>query len=94
MFTTVYYHVLKALIDFSDLLYIAGPGVIPSPVHLEDVQLCLLQIQQILIELQKFWENVRTLLDSMKDQSFVEEDLFQDLKEGFLTSIKATGKVM
>ncbi|XP_026057394.1 uncharacterized protein LOC113042627 [Carassius auratus] len=68
------------------------PGVIPSPVHLEDVQLCLLQIQQILIELQKFWENVRTLLDSMKDQSFVEEDLFQDLKEGFLTSIKATGK--
>ncbi|XP_016414045.1 uncharacterized protein LOC107744745 [Sinocyclocheilus rhinocerous] len=67
-------------------------GVIPSPILLEGVQQCLSRIQQILVQLRKFCEKVRTLLDSLKDKTFVKEDLIEDLKEEFLTSVEATGK--
>ncbi|XP_016092348.1 uncharacterized protein [Sinocyclocheilus grahami] len=70
-------------------------GVIPSPVHLEDVQQCLSRIQQILVQLRKFWVKVQTLLDTLKEKTFVNEDLTEDLddmKEEFLTSIEAAGK--
>ncbi|KAF4095502.1 hypothetical protein G5714_023105 [Onychostoma macrolepis] len=70
-------------------------GVIPSPVHLKDVQQCLSRIQQILVQLQKFWEKVGTLLDALKEKTFVNEDLIEDLddmKDDFLTSIEAAGK--
>ncbi|KAK9952867.1 hypothetical protein ABG768_016897 [Culter alburnus] len=70
-------------------------GVIPSPVHLTDVQTCLSRIQQILVQLQKFWEKVGTTLDMLKKKTFVDEDLvdeLDDLKEEFLESIEAAGK--
>ncbi len=78
------------------LLYVVCPGVIPSPVHLVDVQRCLSQIQQILVQLQKFWENVGSLLDGLKDNTFVNElliDYLDDLKQQFVTSIEAAEKV-
>ncbi|KAL0150646.1 hypothetical protein M9458_054063, partial [Cirrhinus mrigala] len=70
-------------------------GVIPSPVHLNDVQQCLSRIQQILIQLQKFWEKVGTLLDTLKEKTFVGEDLIEDLddlKQEILSSIETAGK--
>lgn len=72
------------------------PGVIPSPVHLVEVQKCLSQIQQILVQLQKFWEKVGSLLDTLKEKTFVNEDLIEhlsDLKQEFVTSIEEAEKV-
>ncbi|XP_048030846.1 uncharacterized protein LOC125258068 [Megalobrama amblycephala] len=66
-------------------------GVIPSPVHLTEVQKCLDQIRQILVDLKKFWEKVGVTLDSVKDKTFVGEELIEeleDLKEAFLDSIE------
>ncbi|XP_052451606.1 uncharacterized protein LOC128012985 isoform X2 [Carassius gibelio] len=71
------------------------PGVIPSPVHLKDVQQCLTRIQQILLQLKLFWERVGDSLYTMKNKTFVGEDLIEDLddlKEEFLTAIEATRK--
>ncbi|XP_050960549.1 uncharacterized protein LOC127161837 [Labeo rohita] len=70
-------------------------GVIPSPVHLKDVQKYLSQIQQILLELQKFWQKVGALLDTLKKKTFVNEDLIDeldDMKDDFLRSIEIAGK--
>ncbi|XP_018930068.1 restin homolog [Cyprinus carpio] len=70
-------------------------GVIPSPVHLVEVQKCLSQIQQILVQLQKFWEKVGSLLDTLKEKTFVNEDLIEhlsDLKQEFVTSIEEAEK--
>lgn len=64
-------------------------GVIPNPSLMEDVQQCLSRIQQNLVQLQKLWEKVHTLLDSLKDKTFVNEDLIKNLKEEFLTSIES-----
>ncbi|XP_056306740.1 uncharacterized protein LOC130218552 [Danio aesculapii] len=68
--------------------------VIPDPVHLKDVQKCLSRIQQILVDLKKFWEKVASLLDSLKKRTFVNEDLLeeQDMKEEFLQSIETAGQ--
>ncbi|KAK9952872.1 hypothetical protein ABG768_016902 [Culter alburnus] len=66
-------------------------GVIPSPVHLKEVQKCLDQIRQILVDLKKFWEKVSVTLETLKDKTFVGEDLIEeleDLKEEFLNSIE------
>ncbi|XP_056306698.1 uncharacterized protein LOC130218519 [Danio aesculapii] len=66
-------------------------GVIPDPVHLKDVQKCLSQIQQILVDLKKFWEKVASLLDSLQNKTFVAEDLIDelsDMKDDFLMSIE------
>ncbi|XP_056307199.1 uncharacterized protein LOC130218905 [Danio aesculapii] len=70
-------------------------GVIPSPVHLNDVQQCLSRIMGILIQLKKFWEKVGTTLDSLKKKTFVNEDLIDDLedmKEELLESVEAAGQ--
>ncbi|ROI49014.1 hypothetical protein DPX16_7169 [Anabarilius grahami] len=66
-------------------------GVIPSSVHLTEVQTCLDQIRQILVDLKKFWEKVGVTLDSVKDKTFVGEELIaelEDMKEEFLESIE------
>ncbi|KAF4095326.1 hypothetical protein G5714_024404 [Onychostoma macrolepis] len=64
-------------------------GTIPDPVHLKDVQMCLSRIQDILIQLQKFWESVGVLLESLKDETFANEHFIEEneLKEIFLKSI-------
>ncbi|CAM4724442.1 unnamed protein product [Leuciscus chuanchicus] len=70
-------------------------GVIPSPDHLKEVQECLDQIRQILVDLKKFWEKVAVMLDTLKDKTFIGEDLIDDLddlKEKFLSSIEEGGK--
>ncbi|XP_016325278.1 uncharacterized protein LOC107675446, partial [Sinocyclocheilus anshuiensis] len=48
-------------------------GSIPNPVHLNEVQKCLSRIQQILIQLQKFWESVCILLEALEDKTFANE---------------------
>ncbi|XP_077075179.1 uncharacterized protein LOC143726061 isoform X2 [Siphateles boraxobius] len=67
-------------------------GQMPSVTNLDEVQTCLSRIQQILVQLQKFWEKVCSLLDMLKDRTFAGEiwigDL-EDLKEQFLESIDA-----
>ncbi|KAK9952871.1 hypothetical protein ABG768_016901 [Culter alburnus] len=67
-------------------------GQLPSVIHLDDVQKCLSRIQQILIQLQKFWEKVGSLLDTLKKRTFAGEiwiEELEDLKEEFLESITA-----
>ncbi|XP_048031479.1 uncharacterized protein LOC125258534 [Megalobrama amblycephala] len=66
-------------------------GVIPDPDHLKEVQKCLDQIRQILVELKEFWEKVGVMLETLKDKTFVGEELIEDLedmKEEFLNSIE------
>ncbi|KTG03105.1 hypothetical protein cypCar_00028695 [Cyprinus carpio] len=61
-------------------------------VYLEEVQKCLSRIKQILFQLQKFWERVGSLLDTLKDRTLVGDNLTEDLddmKEEFLTSTEA-----
>ncbi|XP_048030865.1 uncharacterized protein LOC125258080 [Megalobrama amblycephala] len=70
-------------------------GAIPSPDHLEEVQKSLDQIRQILLDLKKFWEKVGVTLDTLKEKSFVGQDLIdipEDMKEEFLNSIEIAGK--
>ncbi|XP_048030853.1 uncharacterized protein LOC125258073 [Megalobrama amblycephala] len=69
-------------------------GAIPSPVHLKEVQRCLDQIRQILVDLKKFWEKVGVTLDTLKEKTFVGEDLIAmcDMKDEFLNSIEMAGK--
>ncbi|XP_026057525.1 uncharacterized protein LOC113042724 [Carassius auratus] len=64
---------------------------IPNPIHLNDVQSSLSKIQNILIQLKNFWENVGQMLDYLEQKTFVGEDLVEDLadlKDEFLESIK------
>ncbi|KAK9952886.1 hypothetical protein ABG768_016916 [Culter alburnus] len=66
-------------------------GAIPDPVHLEEVQQCLNQIRQILIDLKEFWKKVGATLETLKDKTFTGEELIEDLddlKEEFLESIE------
>ncbi|KAK2870511.1 hypothetical protein QQF64_021513 [Cirrhinus molitorella] len=65
-------------------------GQMPSVSHLGEVQTCLSRIQQILLQLQKFWENVGSLLDTLKQRTFAGETWIEelaDMKEYFLESI-------
>ncbi|KAG1931148.1 uncharacterized protein LOC120473344 [Pimephales promelas] len=66
-------------------------GSIPDPVHLNDVQKCLSRIQNILIQLQKFWESVSVMLEALKDETFAKEDfiLKRNMKATFLESINS-----
>ncbi|RXN14873.1 fibrinogen- and Ig-binding -like protein [Labeo rohita] len=67
-------------------------GQIPCVSHLDEVQKCLSRIQKILVQLQKFWEKVGSLLDTLKQRTFAGEDWIDelaDLKEQFLESIDA-----
>ncbi|XP_077074797.1 uncharacterized protein LOC143725863 [Siphateles boraxobius] len=66
-------------------------NLIPDPIHLNEVQKSLTRIQEILIQLKNFWENVAQLLDNLEQKTFVGEDLIEDLaelKDEFLDSIK------
>ncbi|KAK9952873.1 hypothetical protein ABG768_016903 [Culter alburnus] len=66
-------------------------GAIPDPVHLMEVQKCLHQIRQILVDLKNYWEKVGVTLDILKDKTFTEEELIEeldDLKKEFLNSIE------
>ncbi|XP_067234121.1 putative leucine-rich repeat-containing protein DDB_G0290503 [Chanodichthys erythropterus] len=66
-------------------------GAIPSPVHLKQVQKCLDQIRQILVDLNKFWMKVGVLLGTLKDKTFAGDKLIEyleDMKEEFLNSIE------
>ncbi|ROI50559.1 hypothetical protein DPX16_0592 [Anabarilius grahami] len=70
-------------------------SVIPNPVHLKEVQKCLDQIRQILVDLKKFWEKVAVMVETLKDKTFVGEELIEDLedmKEEFLNSIEEAKK--
>ncbi|KAK2867472.1 hypothetical protein Q8A67_025589 [Cirrhinus molitorella] len=64
-------------------------GTIPDPVHLNDVQSCLTRIQQILIQIKKFWETVSVMLEALRDETFANEHFIEDsdMKELFLESI-------
>lgn len=67
-------------------------GQLPSGSHLDEVQMCLSRIQQILVQLQKFWEKVASLLDTLQKETFAREACIKDLadlKEYFLESIDA-----
>ncbi|XP_051543325.1 uncharacterized protein LOC127434557 [Myxocyprinus asiaticus] len=67
-------------------------GQMPSVSHLDEVQKCLSGIQKLLIQLQKFWEKVGSLLDHLKQKTFAGEDMIEyldDLKHEFLESIDA-----
>lgn len=77
------------------LPHIVSEGTIPDPVHLNDVQMCLSRIQDILIQLQKFWESVGILLESLKDETFANEHFIEEseLKEIFLSSIDSAKEV-
>ncbi|XP_067291138.1 peptidoglycan DL-endopeptidase CwlO-like [Pseudorasbora parva] len=66
-------------------------NAIPDPIHLNEVQKSLTQIQAILIQLKNFWENVGQMLDYLEQKTFVGENLIEDLadlKDEFLASIK------
>ncbi|KAK9952874.1 hypothetical protein ABG768_016904 [Culter alburnus] len=66
-------------------------GAIPDPDHLKEVQKCLDQIRQILVDLNKFWKKVAVMLATLKQKTFVGEELIpelEDLKEEFLNSIE------
>ncbi|XP_058624421.1 beta-taxilin-like [Onychostoma macrolepis] len=69
-------------------------GEIPDPEHLKEVQKCLSQIQQILVDLKKFWEKVDAILKTLKNKTFVGEELvdMEDMKDEFLSSIDDAGK--
>ncbi|XP_058625684.1 beta-taxilin-like [Onychostoma macrolepis] len=69
-------------------------GEIPDPEHLKEVQKCLSQIQQILVDLKKFWEKVDAILYTLKNKTFVGEELvdMEDMKDEFLSSIDDAGK--
>ncbi|XP_016115979.1 uncharacterized protein [Sinocyclocheilus grahami] len=62
---------------------------IPNPVHLNDVQTCLTRIQQILIQIQKFWESVSVMLEALKEETFANEPFIEDseMKDIFLEAI-------
>ncbi|KTG03108.1 hypothetical protein cypCar_00028696 [Cyprinus carpio] len=59
------------------------------------IRLALCVKRQILVQLQKFWEKVGSLLDTLKEKTFVNEDLIEhlsDLKQEFVTSIEEAEK--
>ncbi|XP_058627681.1 cytolytic toxin-alpha-like [Onychostoma macrolepis] len=69
-------------------------GEIPDPEHLKEVPKCLSRIQQILIDLKKFWQNVDFILYTLKEKTFNGEELvdMEDMKDEFLSSIDDAGK--
>lgn len=69
-------------------------GEIPNPDNLKEVQLCLSQIQQILIDLKKFWEKVDAILSTLRDRTFAGEEMvdMEDMKDEFISSIEDATK--
>ncbi|XP_076872264.1 uncharacterized protein LOC143522427 [Brachyhypopomus gauderio] len=70
-------------------------GAIPSPVHLKEVQRYLSKILQILIQLKKLWGKVESMLETMKQKTFVNEDLIEDpdFKDQFVNSIQYASQI-
>ncbi|KAL7889046.1 hypothetical protein AOLI_G00040200 [Acnodon oligacanthus] len=68
---------------------------LPGLQQFELVQRCLTKIQDILIQLKGFWDNVSSLLDTMKNKTFVNEDLIEDpeLHDVFLKSIQTASEM-
>ncbi|XP_036438706.1 uncharacterized protein LOC118816288 [Colossoma macropomum] len=67
---------------------------IPEPTYLGEVQRYLTKIQKILIQLKGFWENVYSLLGTIKERTFVGEHLDEpDFKEEFLKSIRTASQI-
>ncbi|KAL2076951.1 hypothetical protein ACEWY4_027464 [Coilia grayii] len=67
-------------------------GLIPSPEHLEEVKTCLVRIQNVLIQILRFWNHVAEILQKLEQQTFSGKELMDDLadfKEIFLDSITA-----
>ncbi|RXN20127.1 restin-like protein [Labeo rohita] len=60
-----------------------------DPVHLSNVQKCLNQIQQTLIQHNIFWKSVQVILEALKDETFASDHLIEEseLKETVLTHI-------
>ncbi|KAL6485518.1 hypothetical protein MHYP_G00049100 [Metynnis hypsauchen] len=69
-------------------------GTIPEPTHLGEVQRFLTKIQNILIALKLFWENINSMLGTIKDKTFVHEELIDDpvFKEVFVKSIQTASE--
>ncbi|KTF80057.1 hypothetical protein cypCar_00039823, partial [Cyprinus carpio] len=69
-------------------------GEIPDPDNLTEVQKHLNQIQQILIDLQKFWEKVDAILKTLRDRTFAGEEMvdMEDMKDEFISSIEDAAK--
>ncbi|KAF4095329.1 hypothetical protein G5714_024407 [Onychostoma macrolepis] len=78
----------------SDLSLLMSALCCSNPVHLNDVQTCLTRIQQILIQLKKFWETVSVLLEFLKNETCANEHLIgeYEIKEIFLQSITEVQK--
>lgn len=76
-------------------LFLLSLGSIPDPVHLGEVQRYLTKIKDILMRLKGFWDNVYSLLGTMKDQTFVNEDVIDDpdFKAEFVQSIQKASEV-
>ncbi|ROI15262.1 hypothetical protein DPX16_0417 [Anabarilius grahami] len=70
-------------------------GEIPDPDHLTEVRQCLDQIRQILVDLEKFWKKVYVMLETLKENTFVGENLIYDLEymKEFLESIEEAKQV-
>ncbi|XP_062855338.1 uncharacterized protein LOC134318378 [Trichomycterus rosablanca] len=72
-------------------------GVIPKPVHLNEMPQHLTKIQNILVQLINFWQGVDIALKTVRDQTFVNDELLEEnnpeLKRKFINSIKSTSPV-
>ncbi|KAL6485517.1 hypothetical protein MHYP_G00049090 [Metynnis hypsauchen] len=73
----------------------ADKDSLPGLDHFELVQRCLTKIQDTLIQLKGFWDNVSSLLDTMKNKTFVNEYLIEepDLHDMFLKSIQTASEI-
>ncbi|KAL6485519.1 hypothetical protein MHYP_G00049110 [Metynnis hypsauchen] len=70
-------------------------GTIPEPTHLGEVQRFLTKIQQILIALKLFWEKVNSMLGTIKDRTFADEDIIDDpdFMDVFVKSIETASEM-
>ncbi|XP_067291137.1 chromosome partition protein Smc-like [Pseudorasbora parva] len=68
---------------------------IPDPIHLNEVQKSLTQIQAILVQLKIFWGYVAQMLKYLEQNTFVGEYLIEDLadlKDEFLKTIEVASE--
>ncbi|XP_069054739.1 uncharacterized protein [Lepisosteus oculatus] len=65
-------------------------GSIGDPKMLAEVQKCLTKIQEILLQMKKFWETTGVALDNLKQRTFAGEDMLdflEDCEMDFLSSL-------
>ena len=77
------------------MLFVILLGAIPDTVYLGEVQQCLTKIQNILIQLKSFWEKALSMLEALREKTFVDENLVDDPEEKdlFISSIQEASKV-